>query len=593
MGRQKVIQVNGSPKLVIRRAEGELTVRTWERPEVTIRADDEESLRISQEGEGVLIVECESDCTIQAPIQTKLHLERVDAECSISGLRGELTGGAIEGDVQLRNVGAVTLERIEGDFTIRQAQGNCTVQQIEGDAEVEGIQGNFFAESIEGSLRARRIQGNCTLNHIEGDVLSQEVMGNFTAASIKGDWQGERIHGNAELQSVKGSVELSQVMGRLSIDSVEGDLEARQVHGSCTVQSVEGNARVDALMSSLSLGGVEGDLKARQIHGSCTVQSVSGNAAFEAIHASLKVTSVEGDCQASQIHGECEAQSVEGNLVGEEIHGRFTVESLEGDLTLANVHGNVQAQVGGNVTFSLSLSPGQECHIQADGDIAGQIPPDASVRLQLKSAGGILLKGLELTGNFEENLEATLGAGEALLELSAGGQLALGSEQPSLHGHPRFEHDFQFEFGKHAADFAQQVAGQVERQVVNLTRQLDEKLAHWGGGDEIAVRVQEKVQSALRRAEEALGEAMRNAEQRAREAERRAAEMEGRHTRHARRHVPSWDAPPPPPPPPAPKAAKPKAPPVSDEERLVILRMVSEGKISVEQAEQLLAALSR
>jgi DUF4097 and DUF4098 domain-containing protein YvlB len=590
MGRQKVIQVNGSPKLVIRRAEGELTVRTWERPEVTIRADDEESLRISQEGEGVLIVECESDCTIQAPMQTKLHLERVDAECSISGLRGELTGGAIEGDVQLRNVGAVTLERIEGDLTIRQAQGNCAVQQIEGDAEVEGIQGNFFAESIEGSLRARRIQGNCTLNHIEGDVLSQEIMGNFTAASIKGDWQGEHIHGNAEVQSVEGDAELSQMMGRLRIDSVEGDLSARQVHGGCTIQSIEGDVEVDALMSSLSLDVVEGDLKVSQIHGSCTVQSVSGSATLEGIHGSLKVTSVEDDCHVRQIHGECEVQSVEGNLTGAEIHGRFALESLEGDLRLANVHGNIQAQVSGNVTFSLPLSPGQECRIQAEGDIAGQIPPDASVRLQLNSDGGILLKGLEMTGNFAEKLEATLGAGEALLELSAGGQLVLGSEQPTWHGRHRADYDFQFEFGKHAADFAQQVAGQVERQVVNLTRQLDEKLARWGGGDEIAIRVQEKVQSALRRAEEAVSEAMRNAEQRAREAERRAAEMEGRQARHARRHGPSWEAPPPPP---APKAAKPKAPPVSDEERLVILRMVSEGKISVEQAEQLLAALSR
>ena len=39
------------------------------------------------------------------------------------------------------------------------------------------------------------------------------------------------------------------------------------------------------------------------------------------------------------------------------------------------------------------------------------------------------------------------------------------------------------------------------------------------------------------------------------------------------------------------KRAKPKTGGASEEERLTILRMVSEGKISVEQAEQLLAAL--
>ena len=46
----------------------------------------------------------------------------------------------------------------------------------------------------------------------------------------------------------------------------------------------------------------------------------------------------------------------------------------------------------------------------------------------------------------------------------------------------------------------------------------------------------------------------------------------------------------PPPPPPAPQA-KPKRNPPSPEERMLVLKMLEEGKISVEQAEQLLAAM--
>jgi hypothetical protein len=80
---------------------------------------------------------------------------------------------------------------------------------------------------------------------------------------------------------------------------------------------------------------------------------------------------------------------------------------------------------------------------------------------------------------------------------------------------------------------------------------------------------------------------MRHAEQRAREAQRRAEEAE---KRHSKRVAGAWSFTMPPT---APRPPKPQAPPVSEEERLMILRMVSEGKISVEQAEQLLAALSR
>jgi hypothetical protein len=103
---------------------------------------------------------------------------------------------------------------------------------------------------------------------------------------------------------------------------------------------------------------------------------------------------------------------------------------------------------------------------------------------------------------------------------------------------------------------------------------LDEKFANLGSGDELAARIQEKVQGALRMAEE-----------RAKEYERRGgADYERRRNRAG-----SW--PPPPPPPQPPRPPRPAAAPVSEEERLMILRMISEGDINVEQAEKLLAAL--
>mgnify|MGYP003383801076 CR=1 FL=1 len=45
-------------------------------------------------------------------------------------------------------------------------------------------------------------------------------------------------------------------------------------------------------------------------------------------------------------------------------------------------------------------------------------------------------------------------------------------------------------------------------------------------------------------------------------------------------------------PPAPPVPPKPKRAPATDEERMMILRMVEQGKISVEQAEKLLAALT-
>ena len=106
-------------------------------------------------------------------------------------------------------------------------------------------------------------------------------------------------------------------------------------------------------------------------------------------------------------------------------------------------------------------------------------------------------------------------------------------------------------------------------------------MATLGSGDEIAAKVQIQIQNVLRAAETKIAAATRRAEDQARAAERRAERQAGF------RHGTGPIIPPVPPRPPQPK---PPAGP-TDEERMQVLRMLEEGKISVEQAEKLLAAM--
>jgi ElaB/YqjD/DUF883 family membrane-anchored ribosome-binding protein len=295
--------------------------------------------------------------------------------------------------------------------------------------------------------------------------------------------------------------------------------------------------------------------------------------------------------------GDTMVQRVGGSVRIKHGKGGFQAEKISGDLALAQLVGNITTQVAGNAVLDLPLTRGQQCRVNAAGDIHCRIPAEANVRVELESSGDLAVRNLSQQYDLDHGrAEFVLGSGDALLALRASGNLLLNGQR----GGPReaewgadFERDFGFEFseefGERAADFAQQIAIRVEKQVSGVARQLEERLAHWGGGDEIAVRVQEKVQAALRRAEEAITEGIRNAEQRAREAERRAAEFDARRGRRSMR----WETPISPTPPRPPRAPRSKTPTVSEEERLMVLRMVSEGKISVEQAEQLLAALGR
>jgi len=236
----------------------------------------------------------------------------------------------------------------------------------------------------------------------------------------------------------------------------------------------------------------------------------------------------------------------------------------------------------------VSLRAQQNCQIEAGGDILCRLPDNANATIQATTGGEIAVKRLPApVRRAEHELVFSIGSGETLLTLNAGGDITLlGQGAEGENGwNADFGADFGADFAERAAQIAQQVAGQVERQMEHLSRHLDEKLSRVGNSDDIAVRVQERVQSALRKAEEKIAETMRHTEQRIREAESRANVAQG---------APGspWRGvqPPPPRPPQPPRPAKAPAP-VNDEERRMILRMVSEGKISVEQADQLLAAL--
>jgi hypothetical protein len=87
-----------------------------------------------------------------------------------------------------------------------------------------------------------------------------------------------------------------------------------------------------------------------------------------------------------------------------------------------------------------------------------------------------------------------------------------------------------------------------------------------------------------RRAQDVAERAARKAEAAGRRMERQMERQFGKHAgRRGTRFSWSWD--------PGQSSKAPKADPVSDEERMTILRMLAEKKITAEEAEKLLSAL--
>jgi hypothetical protein len=366
-----------------------------------------------------------------------------------------------------------------------------------------------------------------------------------------------------------------------------------------TVETVSGDATIKGLEGELILQEAQGNLV---IHG-------AGQTVIHAVHGDLSVKNVAGDLKIT---------SVDGNVSARDVQGDFTVsEIVHGNLTLKDVSGNASAKADGNVTLSLDPAPDEQYDFTAKGDLLCNLPADASAAVHIAHGGDVTVKisGVELAEVGDEPIDFTLGDGDAVLKLSADGNVFVGSQTPGWEEMGNFGVKFGEKFENMGKDFenigkiSEQITQQIESQIGALEMQLEAQLsglnARLGAiglsseqqervaerARDASERASERVQEKMRRAQEKLdrkvAEAQRRAEQRAHEAERRARVHE-HHTDHREHRGWRFDWPSPSTPP---ATAVAPSDPVSDDERMVILRMLEQKKITPEQAEQLLSAL--
>lgn len=367
------------------------------------------------------------------------------------------------------------------------------------------------------------------------------------------------------------------------------------------LSSFGGDCRLDAPHNaSIKVGTIGGDAEIKSLSGEITLERVGGNLRLRKV-GTLQGTTIGGDLKAKKVHGDFFVEKTGGNAEVVDVEGNVEIGKAGGDIHISRAASDVTAQAGGNATLRIALGAEQVCRVEAGGDIACYLPSDVSTEVKLKSGGRtIKLRGWDIPHPTEDQdvHQFTLGAGEAELELNAGGNIALRAQSPEEQAANAFEYEMDFDFGP---DFQ-----------VEFDSDFGPFLSEWP--QELSVRLQEKVQRVMGMAEQKIAEALRHAEERVSRAEEKAsrmAERQARREQQRHRHrtragahagaaagtAPgteyswSFQTPVTPTPPTPPKA--PKAPQVSDEERMAILRMVEEGKISVEQAEQLLSALSK
>src|SRR5215204_2557258 len=276
---------------------------------------------------------------------------------------------------------------------------------------------------------------------------------------------------------------------------------------------------IKSISGDASIRGVLGGIEIKEIHGDLSVRDV-GSLSIDTIHADFSLRGAKGNLYIKSASKDVSIRDVDGNV---------TLDSVADDLALRGARGNIKVKVGEDVVVYLEPKANGEYSVNAGDDILLVLPRSANATVTMQGDEiDVDWQGIEKDEEATERV-VVLGDGSAKITLSAGGDVRVTNRADA---------------GESAEEFGN-FAG------LNFD---------WSGfGERISRQVTDRV---TKRVEEATRRAERHAE---------------RHARHGKSGLAvgrwNWDfkGTPKPPTPPTPPSE-----PVSEDERMAILKMLAE-----------------
>jgi len=294
---------------------------------------------------------------------------------------------------------------------------------------------------------------------------------------------------------------------------------------------------IKSINGDASIRGVLGAITIKEVHGDLSVRDV-GSLSIDTVHADFSLRGAKGDLYIKNVYSDASIRDVDGSV---------TLDSVANDLALRGARGNIKVNVGEDVVVYLEPKANGQYSVNAGDDILLVLPKSANATVTMQGDELDLdWQGIEPDEEATERV-VVLGDGSAKINLVAGGDVRVTNRADA---------------GESAEEFGN-FAG------LNFD---------WSGfGDRISRQVEQATSRAAKRAEEVTRRAERHME---------------RQMRHGKSGLVvggwNWDFK---------GTSKPSTPPaspsesVSEDERMAILKMLADKKITSQQAEELLNAL--
>ena len=335
-------------------------------------------------------------------------------------------------------------------------------------------------------------------------------------------------------------------------------------HLAVEILTVNGDIdKIAGLNARLDIQTVNGDAVLRQHNGELVVQTIQGDIDIKNVEGNVALTQVSGDVQVKHISG-----------------GSVTIGRINGDLIVKHISQDCRIEhVSGDIAATIDFQPHATYLFNADGDIAFIVSEDtnATFIMPIDSDINILRQFDDFVSADESddgNKIVIFGKGEAQVQVESANDIAFVGTSSGFN----VDFDLNFDLGEQFRN----IEATLNEKMKGFSKLIESKASEALAATAEAInatseamkgiQIETRMDTHRRRAERVQERASR-ARERAERATERASRRSERMQRFSSRQQ---NAP---------------SEPVTHEERLMILKMVQDGKISVEEADKLLATL--
>lgn len=397
--------------------------------------------------------------------------------------------------------------------------------------------------------------GNLT---VRGDVGVSVRYKSDSGAPISVSNQQINASGNLKLMLPKDA--------ELKIEHVGGNVTIKGVQSAIVVDgTVAGNLTVSSVDADVLVHDVRGNARFSQVSGEVTLKgSVNGNGVLKHVGSAI-VGDVMGDLTVKHITGSLSAQSVRGNSGVRFVTEDVSIASVAGDLIMSDIGGAVDVTSRDDIRYSGALAPGKHSFVAAS-TIDFRYPGESAITIFATTE--IFESRIEFESvedNEDGSIVAIKGDGGPMVTLVAPERLRIRTYEDTSDGfnvHADIDLDFA-DLEMDLSDLGERISAELNERMAEISTRI---------GPEIGLKAEQALRSAQAAVERAAAKV---------EVEVRRAEQRGRTAPKPRAK-------------PRPAAAPvPPVPPKVDntEAQLKILKMLEEGKVTVDEANKLLAAL--